>query len=136
MSPQAILIMVGQQSEPVLIGAHTVKNKGQDKVDAGTLDDYLDKDQYKNSVLNPKQFLGEDWSVELNKEFMKGVILSGRKVKLVTDFVFYRFFTTNSIQALNNGTFYELLSLQENGFIFKKDPQGKIWAIPPLDVAA
>lgn len=131
MTPQEELIFKGNKNKPVLIGAHSGKNKSEEKTKAGTLDKYLDDEEYKDSVLNPKKFLGQDWSVDLNKEFIRGTILANRKVILVTNFDYYvKFFNDKNI--LNNGTFYELLALKENGFEFKKGSDGKILIIPPV----
>ncbi len=78
-------------------------------------------------VLDPKRFLEQEWTPKLNEAFIKGAILSKRKIKLVTNFEYFKKFGDNDF--VNNGNFYELLALQENGYSFYNDENGKIIAI-------
>ena len=128
MQQQEQLILNANKSSLIFIGAQSGRRATPEKTQAGTLDKFLNKNEYKDAVLDPKTHLNAAWQVYLNEAFMKGAILSGRTIKLVTDFSFYeKFFNTSN--ALNNGTFYELLVLKENGFEFRKDSEGKILAV-------
>lgn len=129
MKQQEQLILKGDKNSPIFIGAQSGKHSSFEKTQAGTIDQFLNKAEYKHAVLDPATHLNAAWQVYLNEAFISGAILSKRKVKLVTDFSFYEKFF-NTFNALNNGTFYELLALKENGFEFRKDSNGKILAVP------
>jgi len=129
MKQQEQLILEGDKNSQIFIGAQSGKHSCSEKTKAGTIDPFLRKTEYKHAVLDPTTHLNAAWQVYLNEAFISGAILSKRNVKLVTDFSFYeKFFDTFNV--LNNGTFYELLALKENGFEFKKDSDGKILAVP------
>ena len=129
MKQQEQLILKGDKISQIFIGAQSGKHSSSEKAKAGTIDPFLRKIEYKHAVLDPATHLNAAWQVYLNEAFISGAILSKRKVKLVTDFSFYEKFF-NTFNALNNGTFYELLALKENGFEFRKDYNGKILAVP------
>jgi hypothetical protein len=97
---------------------------------AGVLDPYLEDENYKTSVLNPAKFLtgNPEWSVEINKHFLIGAILSNRPITLATN---PEYLKMSEWFSAKNGTIYELLTLMDNGYQFSFDTDtNKIVAKP------
>ena len=142
---QVNLVVDGDKSRPILIGASIKKepvvptskskndrrlkanwDRDQRKIKNGAIKLYELGDDHKADILNPEPYLGADWSIELNTAFIIGSIQSGRNINLVTDWTSYKAMGSG---LLNNGTFWELLSLQRCGYKFIKGDDDKIIAI-------
>jgi hypothetical protein len=132
-----LMMLESQRDSPIFIGAQSGNRASYEKALAGTVDQFLGKEQYKHAVLDPQTHLQQAWEVYLNEAFMEGAICSGRNIKLVTDIGFYTSMLNGNFPAgiLNNGTWHELLALQASNFTFTSTTEDngkiKVLAIPP-----